>query len=380
MNIFRYPDAPGSSPHLFPGGFIVWANHPTMHAECTPGYAKLLCDLGFSVDVFMLENKEQETALCRFGPDLPVRLHIFSSAAQILSALAGAARQSAGLMITTGGLFYPNEDVASYKKTPITPHVHKLLDRLRLPPYPHLLALAEQFKKTVFVFHKTWQLAPDIRFLLGERIEKGAVLLFESEEFPMVNPHYFGKVISPPKNEMTRFAVVGEVRNDKRSYPALVHAVTELERTGHDFRIDIIGRGDLATPPERLSRTFRFHGYLSYQDLYDVLDSTDYILPLLDPSNPDHETYRRHKTSGCFQLAYGFHKPVVLERSFAEARGFTDDNAILYSGANGLQAGMEQAVRTSRAGYDVMRTGVAKRSAVIQERSRESLGRVLGRP
>ena len=64
--------------------------------------------------------------------------------------------------------------------------------------------------------------------------------------------------------------------------------------------------------------------------MYDEIEKADFILSAYE-DNPEHRKYITSKTSGTFQLVYGFLKPIIIRENFAAINGFNPTNAILYS-------------------------------------------------
>ena len=72
-----------------------------------------------------------------------------------------------------------------------------------------------------------------------------------------------------------------------------------------------------------------FTGRIPYDIMYEYISKSDFFLPLLDPKY--HGIYLSKKTSGSFQLAYGFIIPMLIEKTFAEKYGFNNSNSIIYN-------------------------------------------------
>ena len=144
-----------------------------------------------------------------------------------------------------------------------------------------------------------------------------------------VNCHWFGNICLPPKNKVTRFISVGEINPVRRNFKILLDAVEFLYDKGiTNFHITIIGRGNLDFVNPKIRKFFSVLGRVSYSNMYSEIEKSDFMLPLLDPDNPDHDRYVTLGTSGSFQLVYRFYKPCLIAGKFAEVYGFSSENAI----------------------------------------------------
>ena len=64
--------------------------------------------------------------------------------------------------------------------------------------------------------------------------------------------------------------------------------------------------------------------------MFKEIEKSDFILPLLDPDIEAHKRYMYYGTSGTFQLVYGFNKPCIIHKTFADIYGFDEKNSIIY--------------------------------------------------
>lgn len=379
MRIKKYSDGNIKSFKPQSKSFVIWANHPIFHAECTPWYAKLLLELKYNVDIVMIENKSQVDSLCRMKNEKWLQVHIFQNTKQLITSLLKESKNIIWLMVTTWWLFYPNEEIARLEKTEITSHIKNLLKILHLPKYSHLIELAKSFEKNVFIFHKTWQLANKKRPIIGDRIVHNAALLFKSKimpEFPMINPHYFGAVKQQAKHKITRFTVIGEIRKDKRNYEDLIESAVNLHNKWYRFKINIIWKWNIEDIPKSVQSKFNIMGYLSFKEMYNVIEKTDFILPLFDSTLTDQRVYATEKTSGAIQLIYGFKKIPIIEHYFSAQHQFNNKNAILHD-TKKLFTGMLKAIKMPNNMYKKAQDELAKLSTKIHKESINNLTKLL---
>lgn len=139
--------------------------------------------------------------------------------------------------------------------------------------------------------------------------------------------------------------VPGQVERSRRDYDSLFDSI---ERYGVNKNVKFIflGRcehadGDGSYVKQRIAElgvTEQFmlwDSFIETELFYSILQQSDYILPLI---HPDHESFSlyEYQISGAFNLAFGYKKPLLMERSFAELEDFKT-NAIVYSVATMME-------------------------------------------
>ena len=99
------------------------------------------------------------------------------------------------------------------------------------------------------------------------------------------------------------------------------------------------------------------------------MEKADYILALLDSSNPQHERYIKYGTSGTFQYSYGFLKPCIIHKKFASIHKFNEGNSLLYACDGDLALAMERAIDMNQKDYINMQNNLLALSKKIYEKS-----------
>lgn len=194
----------------------------------------------------------------------------------------------------------------------------------------------------------------------------------------IVNPHYFVENIEHKKNNITEFVVVGEISRKRKNFDLLLKAVEELlEKNVDNFQVKVIGHADSAKIPEKLSANIKILGRLSFQQMYDEVLNSDFILPLLDKNIVELERYITQGTSGSFQLSYGFAKPCVIQKCFAEKYALNNENAIIYNENEEFSSKLLQAIELSNSEYQNICKSLKCTSLMIQEKSLKNLKRLL---
>ena len=152
----------------------------------------------------------------------------------------------------------------------------------------------------------------------------------------MKNPHYFGnfKNNNKSKNKITRFFITSTTR---RNYQPLISAVEKLKEENLEFHVIVVGKYNTFTInniSEKLLENFTFKYNIPYEDLYYEVNNSDYIIINLDPNSIIDEPFRKTRVSGSIQLSYGFLKPVIINKYFADIFNFNSNNSFIYDNIN----------------------------------------------
>ncbi|WP_428925166.1 hypothetical protein [Marinibacterium sp. SX1] len=334
-------------PEVRPDTFILWEPCSKSHGEIVPGYARYLRDLGFDVLVLMTPARLDEGLFARFDPT-GIR-HGGLSQRQIRRFVQRPEiRQAAGILVTTAG---------------------------KLPDGPDgAVDLARVFGQT----------RPD-RVLLVEhdarpRIDCGAwdpqtitlrTLDYKGARSVVVNPHDFGTVRHGPRNgDRTVFVMVGALRAKRGNAPLVYQTAERLIAGGRrNFEIRVIGKPGRDPVPDALRDHVVPLGRLPFDRLYDEVEAADFLLTSFQADNPDHDFYRTGGTSGAFQLAYGFAKPILLQEAFARLTRFNATNALVYGDDDGLMGAMARATDMDAGTYAALQAGMEATATAIYESS-----------
>ena len=315
------------------------------HHECLPGYAKYFLELGYNVDVLMLE--EGVDSFCVF--DKTDKLQIYS--------------------------YKENQEVYDNKMI--------LRSILRKYDYVFLNTIDQGVKKVfnsfnilelpgaIVVDHSTNTLK---KTKFKELLEKKRVVTLGNFGIGTiyVNPHYFGKIPRVNKNKKTNFVVVGNTWSKCRNYNQLFDAVKKLSEKSLDFKVTVFGRHTDLEIPEKIAKYFDFKGRVTYEQMYNELQNSDFILMLLDPQFEKHLSYKTTKVTGNAQLSYGFKKPPIINKEFADFYHFSPKNAIIEEGGD-LYAAMEKAINCPQDQYSAMQNNLETTADKIFKESLNNL-------
>lgn len=330
---------------------ILWEPCSKSHGEVVPGYAQLLLDLGYRVVVLMTPQRISEGLFDRIShPKL------------VLTQLS-------------------QKQIARFVKTP---HIHKTAVFLvstvgKLPHRPNT-----QFDVTA-VFGSN----PPKPLLLVEHDAKAKIdagvwsenmitlrgLDYKGRGSTVVNPHTFGAVKMTPKSSgKTIFLLVGAARSKRRNQNLIYDAAEQLVDAGiSEFEIRLIGKKGAEQIPGKLANHVFELGRLDFADMYTEIEQSDFIVTAFQGDNPDHEAYKTVKTTGSFQLCYGFGKPCILHKDFAIGTALTEQNSIFYGTETEVFDALRLAVQMPADAYAQMQSTMLKDAKTLYETSRANM-------
>ena len=288
--------------------FLLWEPCSHSHAETVPGFTKYLLDLGYHVSILINPKRYKEGLFCRF--DNQNISYNKLSKKQIRKYFKKDPLENVeGVLITTIGKLYDGKDL------------NQAYEFFHKPANKH---------KLFFIEHEIDSYIDNNSNPRNDIITLRAMDYKNATTVP-VNPHYFGKVKLNDKNELTKFITIGALSEKRKSTKLLINAAKELLDNGiTNFKITIIGKGNIKDLPAQLQSFFDIKGRLDFDQMYDEIEKADFILFAYE-DNSEHRKYITSKTSGTFQLVYGFLKPIIIRENFAAINGFNPTNAILYS-------------------------------------------------
>ena len=146
-----------------------------------------------------------------------------------------------------------------------------------------------------------------------------------------VNPHHYGNIKIRDKNKRTKFFLVSTAG---RNYNYIISAANKIIAEKLEFEINVVGHQKTFSYQNRkknkkvLKNRILYNYNTNYSTLYRMVNSSDYIIICLDPDK-DHE-FKSERNSGTAQLAYGFLKPVLINKYFKDNYNMTSENSFLF--------------------------------------------------
>ena len=144
-----------------------------------------------------------------------------------------------------------------------------------------------------------------------------------------------------------------------------------------NFEIIVIGFGELENINPEIRRYFRILGRTDFLTMFNAMEEADYFLPLLDPEIEQHQRYMKYGTSGSFQLIYGFLKPCIIHKTFADIYDFTENDSLVYKENSDLGKIMEKAIDISNEEYIDKQEKLKQKVDNIEMSSIKNLKRLL---
>ena len=346
-SIYNILDKRGTDvrPKIDGNTFLLWESCSMNHAEIVPGFTKYLLDLGYNVSVLVAPERIDEGVFSLFGENEHVYLNRMSRESIRKFLLENGLAGAKGLLIST------LSDIIRIKEIPLAPG-----------------------QKVLCVSHDV----RDDKALIDEKTITLRRVNYGGLETIVVNPHYFGEVTLPVKNDTVNFISVGALKAKRRNTTLLAEAARKLHHAGlRNFRITVIGKGTLRSLPKELRPFFRILGRLEFRDMYREIQQADFFLPLLDPRNSKHDRYITTGTSGSFQLIYGFLKPPVIASRFTPINGFDNCNSVIYESNTDLAEAMGKAIRMTAEDYSAMRNNLKRYTENLYNESLENLRNLI---
>lgn len=317
------------------------------HAECLPGYIKYFNDLGYKVDVVLSNNNLSTLPFCRIM-DLNFKVYPFYN----YSSLQNIADNC--------------EIIKRYKKIFVSTSM-SLTGEL----YPSRIQFPN---KIINVAHSIKSIKDDKIDRIGSNI---VILSYFNKNYDTVNPHFFGENKNIDKNYTTTFITVGRIHKNVKNYSLMIHTVDKLIKNNiKNFKVLCIGwEGELSIPTH-LQDYIKVIGRISFNELYSLMEKSDFYLSLLDPYNLLHKKYSYDIISGSNQLVLGFKTPFIINDIYASAYGYDQSNAIIYK-ENNLYESMIDSINMTNEQYKSISKNIEKLSLSIYNNSLSTLGRLI---
>lgn len=319
------------------------------HHERIPGYAKYFTDLGYNVDILIIKNFEDSLSL--FDPKNRLRIFTYENLNQIKNNIE---------KINNCFLKY---DYILINST----------DKNKKDIYINLGVF--DLKNSIFVAH-------NINFIkyLGKQnlfLRNKIITLGNLKKGIQVNPHYFGKIYLKNKNKKTKFFVVA---TGHRHYKYILNSVLLLKNEGLNFEIVVVGRNKILfnikkDVPKNILNYFTFRHNISYYQMYEEINNSDYIIITLNPENKDKYKFKNLQVTGSAQLVYGFLKPAIIHEEFAEIYNMTYKDSFIYN--NNFTDVMREAIIFTNEKYKKKQNNLKTLSNKLYNLSLENLKKIL---
>jgi glycosyltransferase involved in cell wall biosynthesis len=152
--------------------------------------------------------------------------------------------------------------------------------------------------------------------------------------YPIFHPE-FKRTELPKKPEgQVWVAIPGAVEYKRRDYLTLVEAFARLE-VKPNVRFFLLGNGShkygcgeelrKLVAANGLEEYFVFFdGFVPNEVMHGYIKNSDALMPLIHPINTDMEKYLENQISGTFNLAFAYHKPLLIHDYYKRYNDFQD--------------------------------------------------------
>ena len=324
------------------------------HGECIPGFVKYFQDLGYK-NIDILINIKLNKLRPLNIPYFNNKINIFEYPSHIIDDF-----------ITSG--------MCNFYKICLFNSLEYEFNRTRLYLYNK-----HKFKKLI-VFHTLYNIKE--KDILNYNI---IVLKKFQTNIPVyeVNPHFFGEYKFHNKSIITNFIVVGSIQSNRKNFLILFDCIEKLINYKiFNFHVTIVGlimenKLKQLFNKTYLSKYVTFTGRIPYDTMYKYISESDFFLPLLDPKQ--HKLYLSEKTSGSFQLVYGFNIPIIIQKIFAEKYGFNNSNSIIYENNDEFFNNLNYSINMKNDEYIYLKNNLEKMKNNIEKKSLENLKLILNK-
>ena len=166
------------------------------------------------------------------------------------------------------------------------------------------------------------------------------------------------------------------MQEHRRNNSTILNAAEKLVDRGiKNFRIIVIGKGNLRGVSKALEKHVELRGALPFSDMFDTIEEADFFLTAYEL--PKHSRYITSGTSGSFQLIYGFLKPCIINSDFAEINKFDPSNSIIYKTSDEYADAMERAIKMGIKDYSKMRDALSDTVLQINAESLSNLRKAI---
>lgn len=193
----------------------------------------------------------------------------------------------------------------------------------------------------------------------------------------VVNLPVFGDIKVTSKNDITIFIVIGSIEKSRKNHSLLIESFKTIKHSTSNFKVIIVARYGELEIPQSLTNYFEFYKSATYQTMYNLLEESDFILPMLDPDIKDHHRYLNCGTSGTFQLIYGFTKPCLIHSVFAERYHFNEHNSLLYNDKNSFIKSIRKAISMDKTEYASIQHNIKQMTTEIIKNSEYNIEKLL---
>ena len=110
-----------------------------------------------------------------------------------------------------------------------------------------------------------------------------------------------------------------------------------MKKENLSFEVNVIGKSKTFSKKDlsgNLYENFKFKYHVKFKELYEAVYNSDYIIISLYPNYKNNNLFRRNRLTGSSQLSFGFYKPALIHKNFAEFYNRSYENSFLFDNSN----------------------------------------------
>ena len=172
--------------------------------------------------------------------------------------------------------------------------------------------------------------------------------------------------------------MTGREVHSAKNIDLLINAIRSIIKSGiNNFKLILTGRvSGLNINIDDIKDNVEFTGYLDYVSLYNMVEESDFILPMLDPNIESHKRFFED-VSGSFQLVYGFGIVPIVHKAFSDRYGLNDNNSLIYNNDDEFVDKLKYAIGMSDEEYQNKVNNIFNYSDKLYKESLENIKSIL---
>lgn len=315
------------------------------HGEIMPGFINYLQNLGFNVDLYWRYENSKNSSVYKVKN---INKYIFPPILMRLVFLDKKISCYKFFFLTTTTFVKPNrQDVLFFD----------------------YLGYIPKTQEGVLIVEHNLRMCLD-KYNERKYLNSGRLFTLSGvDRTPIVSPHFFvDEIHNSNKNNLTTFIVAGRYL---KSSNVFFDAVKNLIKNNiSNFKVIVIGCNPKI--PYLLRNNVKVEGFIKCPKMFSLINSSDFILPLLNYEDKSHHKFLNESTTGARLLSLGFNKPLVINEIFGKAYECTNKNSIIYSNHE-LYDAMRKAIAMTSYDYSIMVNNLRLLERRIYQKSLDNL-------
>ncbi len=218
-------------------------------------------------------------------------------------------------------------------------------------------------KKTLILGEHSFTNIKNYSIRLGNKILVGGLNIpQEYKDNPFILPlraFYLGNIDSNiQKDGVTTIVIPGF---NGKSLEFLIKLTSQIVKRGHqNFEFIVVDKHFEDTEcyqqkcDDIVPGKIKIAGKVSFETLFEFIESAHFLFSCLDPENENHERYKTISTTGSLQISFASRKPLIIEKSFADFYELTNATSLVYETNNNILNALEEAIEMTNEKYKIL--------------------------